>query len=204
LTARPPAPSVYRRNLAQTLINLGWVRERQGRFDEAERYYARAVALADELAGDPQIDDAFKQTMTAVRQALADLRDGKSSKMLQEKDQAAVRKYEEAQVKEQKEVVEAERLYREAITLWEEVLAQVNDEVYRKGAVARLALTYLQVSELQLQQGKLLSAEAALKKAIEYGEKAVALDPDRPLPKHNLEVARQRLDALRDRRFKLR
>jgi tetratricopeptide (TPR) repeat protein len=198
LTARRPAPSLYRRNLAQTLYNLGWVRERQGRFDEAESYYARAVAVADELAGDPQVDDEFKQSMADARQALAARHGGKSSKLLEEKDQAAARKYEEAQVKEQKGEVEAERLYREAITLWEEVLPQAKNEDYRKGAVARLALAYLHVGELQQQQGKHPDAEAALKKAIDYGEKALALDPERPLPKHNLEVARQRLEGLRD------
>jgi tetratricopeptide (TPR) repeat protein len=198
LAARPPAPSIYRRNLAQTLYNLGWVRERQGRFDEAEPYYARAVAVADELAGDPEVDDEFKQTMTDARKALAALRGGKSSKLLEEKDQAAARKYEEAQVKEQKGQIEAERLYKEAIALWEEVLPQADNEDYRKSAVARLAIAYLCVGELQQQQGKQPDAEAALKKAINYGEKAVALDPERPLPKHNLEVARQKLEALRD------
>src|SRR5262249_44664735 len=43
--------------------------------------------------------------------------------------------------------------------------------------------------------------EAALTKAIEIGEKAVALDPDRPIPKHNLEVAREKLEGLRDQGF---
>jgi tetratricopeptide (TPR) repeat protein len=38
-----------------------------------------------------------------------------------------------------------------------------------------------------------------LKKAIEYGERAVVLDADRPLPRHNLDVARHMLDGLRER-----
>jgi tetratricopeptide (TPR) repeat protein len=198
LTARRPHPSVYRRNLAQTLYNLGWVREQQGRFEEAEQYYARALALADELAGDPQLDDVLKQNLADARQALADQRGGKAFKLMEEKDEAAARKYEEAVVKDQKGEVEAERLYREAITLWEEVLPQATNEDYRKTAVARLALAYLHVGRLQQEQGKHPGAEAALKKAIDYGEKAVALDPERLLAKHNLEMARQKLEALRN------
>ncbi|HEV3081469.1 MAG TPA: tetratricopeptide repeat protein, partial [Gemmataceae bacterium] len=63
LTAVRTAPALYRANLATTLNNLGWIREQQGRRDEAERYYARAVALADELGNDPHLDNDFKQTM---------------------------------------------------------------------------------------------------------------------------------------------
>jgi tetratricopeptide (TPR) repeat protein len=198
LTARRPAPSVYRANLALTLYNLGWIRRKQGRADEAEKYYARAVALADELSGDPQLDDEFKQTMARARETLADLRGGKFSKLLDEKAQTAARKCEEAEVKAAKGEVEAEGLYQEAIALWEEVLPQASNEDYRKGAVARLAVAYLQLGELQQQLGKRSAAEATLKKGIDCGEKAVALDPGRPLPKHNLEVARQMLEELRE------
>src|SRR5262249_43787436 len=65
-------------------------------------------------------------------------------------------------------------------------------------AIARLATACLQLGDLEQQLGKRSAAEATFKKAIDYGEKAVSLDPDRPLPKHNLEVARQMLDGLHD------
>ncbi|HZT79631.1 MAG TPA: tetratricopeptide repeat protein [Gemmataceae bacterium] len=198
LTERRQAPSIYRRNLAMTLHDLGWLRERQGRLDEAQQYYARAVAVADELADDPHLDDQFKEAMSGARQTLADLRAGKSAILLKEKDWTAGRKYEKAQVKAAKGEAGAERLYREAIALWEEVLPQADNEDYRKSALAQLALAHLRLGELQEQLGQRPAAEASLKKAIEYGEKAVALDPDWPVPRHNLEVARQRLEGLRE------
>jgi tetratricopeptide (TPR) repeat protein len=198
LAARPRAPSLYRANLALTLYDLGWTRERQGRRDEAEGYYSRAVTLADELAGGPQVDEQFKQTMASARQALAELRRDKSFKLLDEKDRTATRKCEEADVKLQKGEPEAERLYQEALALWEEVLPQAANEEYKKSTPARLAGVYLSLGELQQRLGKRSAAEASLKKAIEYGEKAVAREPDRPLPRHNLDVARQTLDRVRD------
>jgi tetratricopeptide (TPR) repeat protein len=196
LTRGRPAPAAYRANLAMTLNNLGWVRQRQGRGAEAEQYYARAVALADELAGDPELDDAFKQTMAGARAELADLRGGELSKLLDEKNRAAARKYEEAQVQADRGAAEAEGLFRGAIALWEEVLPQATNDDYRRAAVARLATAYLQLGELLVQLGQRPQAEAALRKGISYGEQAVALEPDRPLPRHNLEVARRMLDEL--------
>ena len=44
-------------------------------------------------------------------------------------------------------------------------------------------------------------SESNLKKAIDYGERAVSLDPARPLPKHNLQVARRKLESLRSQAF---
>jgi tetratricopeptide (TPR) repeat protein len=194
LAAGPSAPAVYRRNLAITLNDLGFVRRGQGRAEEAEKYYARAVTLADGLAGDPQADDEFKQTMDGARQALAGLRGGNLEKTLQEKEATAVRKFEEAQVKAEKGAAEAEGLYQEAIALWEEVLPQATAPDYQRLTVTRLAIAHLAVAELRLQLGKSREAEEALRRSINYGEKAVALAPDRALPKHNLEVARQMLD----------
>lgn len=198
LTAGRSSPPLYKANLAMTLYDLGWVRHKQGRLDEAERYYTRAVGLADEIAGAPQVDEAFKQDLAGVRQALAELRGGKSSKLLNEKDEAAGRKYEEAQIQAGKGDPGAERLYREAIAAWEEVLPQATNADYRKTAVAQLATAYLRLAEFYQQMGKRPAAEAALTKAIKLGEQAVSLDPERPLPRHNLEVARQRLDGLRE------
>jgi tetratricopeptide (TPR) repeat protein len=198
LTAKPPVPSAYRVNLAMTLNNLGWLRHRQGRVDAAETYYARAVALADALAGDPRADEESKKALDGAREALAELRGEKSFKLLGDKDRAAGRKYEEAQVKADKGDAAAEGLCQEAIATWEEILPQATNPDYRKDAVARLAVAYLLLGELQQKQGKRAEAEAAVRKSIDYGEQAVALDPDRPLPKHNLEVARQTLDGLRE------
>jgi tetratricopeptide (TPR) repeat protein len=199
LTARRPAPSAYRANLAMTLNDLGWLRRRQGRGAEAEQYYARAVALADELAGDPQLDNDFKQTLAGARQTLANLRSGQSAQRLDEQERAADRKYEEAQVKAAQGDATAEHLYREVIAVWEELLPLATNEEYRRYAVSRLATVYLELAELQQQLGQRSAAESSLQKGIDYGEKAVALEPDRPLPKHNLEVARRRLDGLRER-----
>src|SRR5262249_28879386 len=150
LASRRPAPPLYRANLALALYNLGWVLERLGRADEAERFIARAVALADEVAGGPSLDDEFKRHMASARLTLAELRRGNLPKLpddqvqaLEEKNREAARKSEEAQVKAQKGDGDAERLYREAIALWEEVLPQATNEDYRKSAVARLATAHL-------------------------------------------------------------
>src|SRR5262249_28678083 len=160
---------------------------RQGRADEAETYYSRAVALADGLADDTEFSDHFRQSMADARAALAELRGGDLSKRLADKDQAAARKYEEAQVKDTNGELEVENLYREAIALWEEVLSQADNPEYRKGALAQLAVALLHVAELQERQGKRSEAEGTLKAAIARGQEAVALDPDRPLVRKNLE-----------------
>jgi tetratricopeptide (TPR) repeat protein len=52
LTAKPSVPSLYRANLTQTLYNLAWLRHKKGRLDEAEAYYARAVAVGERVASD--------------------------------------------------------------------------------------------------------------------------------------------------------
>jgi tetratricopeptide (TPR) repeat protein len=198
LTSRPPAPPVYRSNLAITLTNLGWVCEQQGRRDEAEKYYARAVALADGLAGESHADDHFEGAGAGARAALAGLRGDKLAKELDDKERVAARKYEEAQVRAEKAPAEAARLYAEAIALWEEILPQATAEAYRKAAVVRLATAYLLLGELRQRLGERAPAEEALKKGIEYGEKAVAQAPDRPLPRHNLETARGLLEELHE------
>jgi tetratricopeptide (TPR) repeat protein len=196
LTAGRSAPPVYRMQLALTVYNLGWLRHRQGQVDEAEKHYARAVALADELAGAPQLDDQFKQTMTEAGRILAELRADRLSRLLDEKDRAGVRKYEEAQLKAQQGAVEAEGLYQEAIALWEEVLPQATSPEYRKTADSRLATTYLFLGVLQQRLGKRARAEASFRKAIDHGEKAVVQEPEQPPARQNLEVARRLLKEL--------
>jgi hypothetical protein len=197
LTATRAAPAAYRANLAVTLNSLGWLSQRRGWEKEAEKFYARAVALADELA-DAEVDEQVRDVLAGAREALADLRSARQGRLLDEKDEAGVRKYEQAQVKTEQGAAEAEGLFREAIALWEEVLPQATAKPYRKHAVARLATAYLTLAEVQQQLGKRGPAEASLTRAIEYGEKAVALDPQRPLPEHNLKVARERLAGLRE------
>jgi len=201
LTTRRSAPTTYRINLAVTLVDLGWIRLRQHRDDEAEPYYSRAVALADQLNGDPELDEHSRQTLSDARKVLAELRDGENSKLLNQKSAEADRKYEEAEVKDAKGDPEAERLYGEAIALWEEILPHATAEDYRKSAVAQLSVVCLRLGELQKQSGNRAGQEASLKKAIDYAERAVALDPSRPLLKHNLGVARRSLERLRDQAF---
>ncbi len=195
------APSAYRVNLALTLNNLGLICERRGNADQAEKYYTRAVAVADGLAGDPQVNKEFQQVLDSARAALAQLRDHKVNRALEEKEKTACRKYEEAQVQADKGGAEAERLTQEAIALWEEILPQATNEEYRRAAVARLLTAYLLLAELQKHHGRRFQAEQSVKRAIDYGQKAVAKDPDRPLPKHNLEVARQMLEEVREEAF---
>jgi tetratricopeptide (TPR) repeat protein len=187
-------PSAYRANLARTLYNLGWVCHRQGRLDEAERYYARALAVGEQLEKDRTADDDVRHLVAEARGVLDDLRGGR----LQEKDQVGYRKYEEAHVKAQKEPAEADKLYGEAIAVWEEILPQATARDQRRLVVTRLAAVYLELGDLRQQLGRQREAEAALLKAIDYGEKAVELAPDRPLARHKLDVARQMLDSQRE------
>ena len=49
--------------------------------------------------------------------------------------------------------------------------------------------------------GKRSESEASLKKAIDYGQRSVDLEPARPLAKHNLDVARRMLEGLREQAF---
>jgi tetratricopeptide (TPR) repeat protein len=201
LTTRHPAPSDYRVNLALTLNGLGWIRQRQARDGEAEEFYSRAVALADQLAGDPQLDEQDKRSLASAREVLAWLRRDPSEKLLEVKDRQADRKYEEAEVEFEKEGPRAERLFREAIALWEEVLSHATNEDYRKSTVAQLATAYMRLGELQKQLGNRSASEASLKKGIDYGERAVALDPTWPLRQHNLDAARRLLAGQRDQAF---
>src|SRR5262249_523286 len=52
LTAKRPVPSIYLANLSMTLYDLGLVYQKQGRVDQEEKFYTRAVATADSLADD--------------------------------------------------------------------------------------------------------------------------------------------------------
>jgi tetratricopeptide (TPR) repeat protein len=201
LTTRRSSPSIYRANLAVTLNNMGLIRLRQDRTDQAEPFFARAVDLADQLAGDPKMDDNFKKTMADARGALAEIRSDKAFLGLEEKEKTAFRKFEDAEVKADKGDITAETLYQEAVALWEEVLPKAINPKYKVYATTRLASAFLMLAEFQQRLGKRSEAESNFQKSIDYGEKAVALDPDRHLISHNLEVARQRLEELREQTF---
>jgi tetratricopeptide (TPR) repeat protein len=201
LTAKASAPSIYRVNLAITLSDLGWVRRQQHRDKEAEDYYSRAVDLADHLAGDPQFDTDTQQRLAEARAWLASVRGDRSSKLLETKDDEAAAKYEEAQVASEKDSQSAERLIREAIATWEEVLPQAGNAEYTKFAVSRLNTAWLSLAGLQERLGKRGDAEVSLNKAIDYGRRAVELDPGRPLVKHNRDLAVSRLETLRSAAF---
>jgi tetratricopeptide (TPR) repeat protein len=198
LAAANPALPARRANLGLTLNNLGWIRQQQGRADEAMKYYARVLTLADGPADGPQVHKEVKHQVAYAQKALADMRSIQLSKELEKKERAAARVCEEAQVKVGKQGDEAERLYQEAITLWEEILPHATNETYRKSTITRLATTCLQLGNLQQLLGKRAEAETTLAKGIDYGEKAVSLDPDRPLVKRNLELSRQLLDGSRE------
>jgi tetratricopeptide (TPR) repeat protein len=201
VSARTSVPTRYKANLAMTLYDLGWVREKQNHLEEAEQYYSRALAIADSLPGDQMLDDQFKRNMADARQALAHFGGGKAAKVLDDKDRVASRKYEEAHVKADRGEAAAEDLYSEAISLWEEVLAQETDDKHRSADIARLAAACLLLGELQVRKGKHLTAEQTLRKAVRYGREAMDREPDRPLIRHNLDVARRTLDGLLERAF---
>ena len=198
LTEGRSSPANYRRNLAITLYNLGWLRERQGRHDEAIPYYDRAVALDEKLKDPRDRDDEFNKVMVDAHQAQDEMRARKNAQLLDEKEKAGIRKFKEAEVKAVNGDVAAENLFREGIALWEEVQARRKDEEYQLFASKRLAWAYLLLGEFQLDLAKHNEAKAALTRAIEYGEKAVFREPESPNARRYLEQARQRVDEIAD------
>jgi tetratricopeptide (TPR) repeat protein len=198
LTTGRPSPPTYRANLALTLDLLAWIRKQQGRAGEAQQYFGRAVALADELGADPQVSDRFRLSMDEARAELAELRTGAATKVLDEKGRDANRKYEEAYDKADNGEAEAEGLFKDAIALWEEVLPQATNPEYQRRNGARLADAYFRLGDLQLQQGKRAEAEESLKKGIPWGEKAADQDPAASRTRRDVEKARRALDGLRE------
>ena len=149
-----------------------------------------------------------RKTLDRAREVLAGIREQRASRIDAEqiaqwiqKSQEADRKYEEASVKNEKGEPEAERLYTEAIAGWEDVLPHATAEDYRKATTASLFHATLRLGQFQRRKGDRTASAANLKKAIDYGEKAIALDPSRPLLQHNLRVARGTLEILRDEDF---
>jgi tetratricopeptide (TPR) repeat protein len=186
--------------MALTLFNLSVIRAEDDK-EEAEAYLRRSAALAEQLAGENSLDKEMKRFLAKVREAYAETQSEKSVELVEQKEQDAQHKSEQAQVIGEKDAPQAERLYREAIDLWEEILPNATNQDYRRFALSRLAAAYLQLVRWQ-SPADAAKAETRLKKAIEYAEKAVELDPTRPLPKHNLDVARRSLAALQDRAFR--
>jgi tetratricopeptide (TPR) repeat protein len=165
---------------------------------QAEDYYARCVAVGDQLGNNPAVDAEFQRCLADARRILADFRADKAAQNLDEKDRQGVLKFEEAQVEARKGAPAAVKLFEEAIALWEEILPQATEQDYRRLAVAQLATAYLNVGELRQHRGQRREAQAALLKSIQYGEEAVKLAPDRPLVKQYLEEARQMLESQRE------
>jgi tetratricopeptide (TPR) repeat protein len=198
LAKRRSAPPHYRRNLATTLFDLGCVREHQERDDEAEAYYTRALAIGQDL-GEAGVDNDFHDIMAKARRSLANLH---TTKVVKELVEIAVRKYEEARAKAQKGEPEAEGLFQEAIGLWEEILGKAISEEYRTHTFTVLVTAHGQLARTQQVLAHRAAEEATLKKAIDYGEKAVARDPNQAQCKLNLETARFRLFTLRETAFR--
>jgi tetratricopeptide (TPR) repeat protein len=196
LTKNPSAPATYRQNLALCLINLGWIAGRQKREDDAERIMKRALAIADNLAGQVPPDDFFDQDVDRIRRYLAATENVKAAKVLDEKDKIASRKYDDGVIKADQKNPEAEGLFREAIALWEEVLPQAQNPEYRAHANAVLADVYAALSRCLLAKSKLQEAESTYKRSVDYLEIVASLSPERPLLQHELERARERLDFL--------
>jgi tetratricopeptide (TPR) repeat protein len=208
LTAKSSAPLQYRQNLAIAVYNLGWLEQHQGRPERAEPFYRRvleidrAVKAAKLQPGDSFADETFSQCVVHAQRFVEAMESDRRAVSLEEKDRQGLRKYEEALVKSDKGAApEAEKLLREAISLWEELLSQPQTEETRKFAIGRLGRAYLLLSQLQLEQGRRPDAESTLPKAIDYLEKAVALDPARILLKHSLESARKQKEHLRELAF---
>jgi hypothetical protein len=199
LGAEGDLASAYdRANLTRTLYNLGWLCHKQGHLDEAEGYYARAAAVGERAAFQLPDDSELRRCLSDTREVLAEVRRARLARLLDQKDQDALRKYEEGQVQGAKGAAGAEGLYREAIVLWEEILPQATDPDPRRVVLTRLEAAYLVLAEHLQQHGKPADEEAALLKGIDYGEQAVTLAPDRPLARHNLDVARQMLERRRE------
>jgi|GEM_PF-2302801 len=199
LGAGRSAPADYRANLALTLYNLGVVRERQGRQDEAEAYWARAIEVGERV-GDARAAEDIRPALAEARRALAELQDFRAAGALDEKDKRAWAAYDAALVGARKGDEAAAGQFEQAIALWEEILPRANNPGYRRASTAQLAVAYLRLADLREQQGKLAESEAALGKSIVHGEAALALGPDRPLlVRDNLEMARQMLTGLRER-----
>ncbi len=120
------------------------------------------------------------------------------ARLLEANDQEAVRKFQQAVARDQNGAGEVEQLYQEAIASWETLLPQTTSPEHRKFALARLALAYLVLGEHCQRKGQPAGAESALQQSIRYGEQAAALDPERPLIQHRLDLARQLLEQQRE------
>ena len=147
-------------------------------------------------------DNGFKESLAIARRTLAALRDDRLARALDEalteKDRKAHRTYEDFQIKWEKEPAEAEKSLGKAIALWEEVLPQATNLEYRKLTTNCLETAHRMHGILLSQMNKPREAETAFQKAIDYGEKELAQEPDRPLIKHHLDESRQRLETLRE------
>jgi tetratricopeptide (TPR) repeat protein len=194
----PSPPQHSLQTLSVILYDLGYVDESQGHLEEAEKHFAEAAALGKQYPVEVSSDSLFKETVADAATAVSRLQLRRNWSALSEKQRAADQQYEEAQVKAQKRPEEAIPLFRAAITTWEELIGKMGDQDFDAAAQPQLATAYLELGDAQRRSGKRADAEASFQKSIEYGKKAVAHAPDRPLPRHNLDVARASLEELHE------
>lgn len=197
LTANPSAPVHYHIHKAHVLYNLGWLAQANGRIELAESYFSRALGAGEPYANRPEATDDFRNLMADARRYVANVHEFEATRKLDEMEKQASRKYEEADVKWRMGGGDAEAPLHEAIALWEEILPKAKNPDYVKGAQAQLAAAHLFHADILMQKGNNRDAAKALRQSIDHGEKALQLDPDRALIKHNLDVARKNLEQLR-------
>lgn len=200
LNAQPNVPRIYRINLAMTHYNLAVIRHKPDRLNEAMVNYERVVKIADELGNVDNEDAEIRRIFREARAIVSEHRDYKVNVALEAKNKKAWELYDEANIASRKGEAAAEPKYLEAIAIWEEVVAKSTNDTYVKSASATIAHVYLELAELQELLGKYREAEQSAAKAVQRGEKALALGPDRPLVvKDNLERARSMVDRMHER-----
>ena len=159
--------------VASRLLDLGIVAQAEGHASDAEQLFQRSSTEFDELG---QKDRA---AIARIRLGIAMFRSGKveaAESMLQDSLNIMRAFGRENQVREVlgdltevdilQNPVKAEILTQEGLKLDEQLLG-------RPACAAR----YAQLAEVELVQGKLQDAQAAIREAFLYGEKALAIEP---------------------------
>lgn len=201
LTDAPSVPLHYHTNLGYALNNLSWLREAQGRLDEAERYASRCAGMERTVSGGGPDDAEFREVIGHAKQALARLEGNAAAGAVVASDDAARLKYEEAIVASDRDPAAACRLMNEAIAAWETVLGGAVEEGARSYVVQRLAYAHLRLAGFEDAAGHRDAAKTALQKGIESLERLKDADPDGVLLARNLGAARDHLDELHEQEF---
>lgn len=202
LTEAPPVPLHYHTNLGYALNNLSWLREAQGRTDEAQRYAKRCVAMERTVTGGGPDDAEFREVLGTAKEALARLEGNAAAGAFAASDNAARLKYEEAIVRADEDVEDACRLMNEAIEGWERMLGGSVGEGDRSILVQRLGYAHLRLAAFEEAAGNLGAARTELQKGIDRLERLKDSESDGVLLARNLGAAREHLDALHEREFR--